>query len=388
MEDALIPQAVRETLGLQTTHDVERRKEHIFETLVRGARHVTMFYAEGHGQLRSRWIDRSLWERWGPAMTDAGDTTSVSYRLSLANSLPAPVPKSKAVAVRLRGFAFSASALDTYLRCPLQFYYRFILRLGEKEDAGAELEAPEIGRFVHDCLREFFAPRVGHPLNPDELKGADMEEVVGREFRSLTGTIAMGSLALVARQVRLHLGQFVTEYQIPRARRETITIEGLEQKYAVTKFGFRFEGRIDRVERRNGTVTILDYKTGKDSAAYAIRFKLLNPDDRSTWHTSIGSVQLPFYTLLYSTHHGVPPKTVHAAYLHLGRNKITEEIEEGVDEDGLNGHHEILENLLRRLVEEIADGGTPFSPPPDPRKACPGCPFQSMCGTQWIKGWR
>ena len=47
---------------------------------------------------------------------------------------------------------YSASALDTYLQCPIEFYYRYIMRLQEKEEASVDLDNQDIGIFVHACF--------------------------------------------------------------------------------------------------------------------------------------------------------------------------------------------------------------------------------------------
>jgi len=53
--------------------------------------------------------------------------------------------------------AYSASAINSYLACPLQFYYRYVLGLEEKDDLLDALEAADIGTFIHELLEITFA---------------------------------------------------------------------------------------------------------------------------------------------------------------------------------------------------------------------------------------
>ena len=56
----------------------------------------------------------------------------------------------------LKKETYSATRLNTYLNCPLKFYYRYVLGLREKEDLLEGPEAVHIGRFIHELLEHTF----------------------------------------------------------------------------------------------------------------------------------------------------------------------------------------------------------------------------------------
>src|SRR6185295_18612924 len=62
------------------------------------------------------------------------------------------VVKSPALVTAVRQHAekgLSPSALSTFLRCPLDYYYRYLLRVQEPEEPSGSLGSDEVGTVVH-----------------------------------------------------------------------------------------------------------------------------------------------------------------------------------------------------------------------------------------------
>ena len=73
---------------------------------------------------------------------------------------------------------YSATSLDSYLKCPLRFYYRYVLGLKEREELDEEIEAKDVGTLVHRILEEDFEPLIGRPLRPEDFPAARVEKRV------------------------------------------------------------------------------------------------------------------------------------------------------------------------------------------------------------------
>ncbi len=54
--------------------------------------------------------------------------------------------------------SISASAINTYLRCPLDFYYRYIAELGEEQNVEEGIESQQFGSLVHQALEILYQP--------------------------------------------------------------------------------------------------------------------------------------------------------------------------------------------------------------------------------------
>jgi ATP-dependent helicase/nuclease subunit B len=390
--DVLLPQQLRERLGLETRKDRDQLVEYYFNVLIRGAKRVHLFFAESDDRDKSRFVERLLWERQKRHGTASSDDIirSIQYRVKLANeSIPA-IPKSGHVLSLLRGFSYSASALDTYLQCPIRFYYQHVLRLKEKEEVSEDLDNQDVGLFVHEVMKRFYEPFVGTKLDPKNLSPDRMEQIVEELFVRRFGTEPAGAWYLLKRQIQRQLKAFLTDYQFPVLETTDVVLSGVEEKIAMNTFGYRLEGRIDRIEQRGEKVVIIDYKTAPQPGKKLISERKLDSSERVTWGDAIISLQLPIYLLLYGKHAGVTTEQIVPAYLYIGESRLGKESEavlwEGVTKP--TACFDELRKIIELLLKEINDPTVPFLPPSDLTKTCPRCPYTAICGTSWVGGWK
>jgi hypothetical protein len=129
----------------------------------------------------------------------------------------------------------------------------------------------------------------------------------------------------------------------------------------------------------------VDYKTSANPTYLRIDREKLDPEKRETWEKAIGSIQLPFYLLLYSEKKNRPVTELNALFLLLGRSRISSDIEIPLF-DGPSAYdiYGMLKTVIFKLLREITDPFVPFNPAIDKKKVCPLCDFQYICGTQWV----
>jgi CRISPR/Cas system-associated exonuclease Cas4 (RecB family) len=377
----------REILGLPTYQDRDALAAYYFDVLLQGAEEGHLFFIENDKKERSRFVEKLLWERQKRDRTT--DTknylSSVQYKIELKNSVPADIGKSDAVVRFLRDFPYSASALDTYLRCQLQFYYSYVLRLDRKEEISGDIERVDIGKFVHHVLSHYFAKRKGFLLREKDIDIAELNALADRLFLKEYGENPSGAVYLLGRQIKRHLRDFFLKYFIPLIREERVNVFSCEENIRIVKDSFHLRGRIDAIFRRGDKTVIVDYKTGSNPAYLAIKFDRLDIDNRESWEKAIGSIQLPFYLLLYSAQSGKAIQDLNGMFLLLGRSVINREIELPLfTEKNEEEKYELMEGLIFSLLREITDPAVPFSSAVDRKKRCPDCGYQNICGTQWI----
>jgi len=167
---------------------------------------------------------------------------------------------------------------------------------------------------------------------------------------------------------------------------KNITLVDLELKLESTIGRYHFKGKLDRVERREGKVYILDYKTGSSEKHTRINFKKLSLENRDSWGESIGSLQLPLYAMMYAKAAGIRVDEIVPAYIFLGRQNINERIEEPLfsESDSPAEKFEMLERIIVGLLDEIMNIGQPFEPTKNLERECRACAFTYICGTQWV----
>lgn len=397
-EDSLIPLRAREILGLPTYVDKDKRAAYYFDTLLHGADNVHLFFIENDEKERSRFVEKLLWERqkngYDPRRarcpgeeeaTDARrDIRLISYQVNLGSETPVSIEKTDAVTAFLKDFTFSATAIDSYLKCPLQFYYKYVLSLKPQDEISGDIERSDLGTFVHTVLKDYFSERKGRPLLTADIDKARMDALVEDHFAQRYGTDSSGALYLFKRQVKRHLGALLEDYYRPLVNENSLTILACEEEISVLVDGFRLKGRIDKIEQRNDRTIIVDYKTGASPAHVMIDSKKLNVEERGSWQKVIGSLQLPFYMLLYSEKTKTRIANMDALFLFLGRLRMGKEIEHSLF-DGISpdAAYAPLKRVIFKLLEEITDPAIPFRPTADQKEICPGCDYQYICGTKW-----
>jgi len=394
-EDLLLPQPMRHSLGLETNIEREHLSRYYFHLAVESAREVHLFYTETEtgAKEKSRFVQKLIWnkERGVGRPLENELEQKIKYRVNLVNQKPDAVQKTSAVVEFLRTWnRFSASQLDTYLACPLRFYYRHVLRIREKAEASEDIDQRDVGSLVHRVLTEFFASFLGRPLASADLNPEDLDLVIDRCFAEEYGADLFGPAFFLRKQVSLQLRKLLNHYQMPIVHSSRVIITGLEQELNVETNGIRFTGSIDRIETRDGRPFILDYKTGKDDGSIGIRTAKISLDDRESWRDAIGSFQLPVYMLLYSQANGLPLDEITPAYLFLGRSDISEEIEMGIgdDESSAAEVYRAVEPVVFKLIDEMVDPEVPFEPTRHIEEECPRCLYGAICGTRWARGWR
>jgi CRISPR/Cas system-associated exonuclease Cas4 (RecB family) len=388
----LLPQKLREDLGLETTYDRERLQEAYVQTLIEGAKEVSLFFTDNGKREKSRLIEKLLWERQKKERQPDPATfvKSISYRVSLKNDIPQPIPKTPAMIQYLKGISYSATSLDAYLQCPIKFYYSHVAGLKEKEEVAEDIEARDIGELIHDVLHDWFEEALEQPLTKELLKRQDLSKAIEKNMQKSFGEYEYGTLTLIKMQIAKQLSRFLENYQEPLLDKVPIRITELEAKVEVEKNDFLFRVRMDRIERREDNVYILDYKTGGDPSRLKTKIAKLDLENRQTWANAIGSFQLPLYAMVYQMNTGVGIEKIKPAFLFLGRNKIDETIESPLFDEEIPVGHQMskLEEVLFKVLKEIVDPDTPFHATKELEENCPQCPFQRICGTEWVLGWR
>ncbi|HSB04850.1 MAG TPA: PD-(D/E)XK nuclease family protein [Thermodesulfobacteriota bacterium] len=387
-EDSLLPFKVREVLGLPTYLDRDQLAAYYFETLWRGAQEVHLFFVENDQKEKSRFIEQLLWEKQKRDRVIKPERYfhKVQYQINLKNKTPGEIKKTPEMVNSLRQVSYSATALDTYLDCPQEFCYRYLFGLEKKEEVSGEIERTDIGRFVHSVLSQYFGRRKGRRLRATDIDLEEMDGLIEELFQRDYGRDPVGSFYLLKQQVKAHLRDFLKNYTLPLARERPVSILEVEHTIHANHQGFVLTGRLDHVEKQGERICIVDYKTSSSPERLKIRFDKLDIRKRESWREAIGTLQLPFYLLLYSKAQGKEIEDLEAIFLLLGKVLISREIELPLFEspDGMREKFGRLQTVISSLLREIVDPGLPFHPTTDLKNLCPKCDFNPLCGTQWV----
>jgi RecB family exonuclease len=201
----------------------------------------------------------------------------VTVRLNLsASDLQHGVKKTEAIIARIREHlerGISPSALNTWLTCPMDYYYKYVLGLKEKEELDDVSDIAIAGNVIHKVLELQYEKFKGKELGKNDIVQMEKEmpsllkEVLADEVGK--SNAEQGTYYLIGQVADKFLrGFYTTEKE--SVVENTIEIVNLEEvlhttKTFETRFGpvnFAIKGKADRIDRCNGVLRVIDYKTG------------------------------------------------------------------------------------------------------------------------------
>lgn len=384
--DTLLPQALRSQLGLPTAAGREAIDRYHFENLVRGARQAVLGYTEGEGGLPSRFVEQLVWQeeqRSGRRIRGAGHRL-VHFDASFSQESPAPVAKNPRMMEAISRLRFSPSMLDSYLKCGLRFFYRYLAGIRERDQVSLDVERSEVGTLVHGALEAFFKGKENVPYQPGPQHCQAVEQAVEQAFVGRYGRDQDGTIYLIKRQVKARLKSLISLYgqedggfTVLKCECELKASPELPGLGPVPMFG-----RADRIDLRGDEVVILDYKTGRGEIPSYEKFMA---EGRDRWPHWLRSTQLPMYIMLYLAENpGLEVSRVNSELFLLGGERF----EAKPLFDGQAIREEVFGNYrqaVATLVREIRDQGIPFGETGEPIKECSNCPYKNICGRQWIR---
>jgi ATP-dependent helicase/nuclease subunit B len=298
----------------------------------------------------------------------------------------------------LYGKKLSATALTTYMNCPMQFFYSYVAGIKEPEQLAENLEASNVGSILHMVMELFYQelkqknPEIikeriaEHRIKVSALCKKAFAEVMyntPEEKQLPLKGMQQVILAIIERYVNLILNH--DENQAPfylielENKKDYITPYPLMvngQKRSVSLFGI-----IDRVDQRQGVTRIVDYKTGSDELTYTCIDDLFMPDSKNN---NKALVQTLFYTHIYEQ---VRNKAAVEPNLYVVRNMHQDGTlfkEKGkaktlLQAESLQECKKGFGEQLTNKLEEMFNAEVPFVQTTIDEN-CSYCPYTTICG--------
>lgn len=367
-----IPFEVRRAYGLPLRADSDAIAAYHVHRLLHKTGHVQLIWDMG-GADGSAGPTRYI-AQWKHSLRTGSRTTiteKVFHAASPTRSNPViSITKDAAVMERLNAIAasgFSPSALGTWLRCPLDFYFSRILGIRPPEEPEDLLGSDVLGSAVHEVLEEVYRPHIGKVIEADALRApiAQIRERLTQQLRKEHSAEVLSKghfrlrIDMAAQGIKAYL-----EAEAERCKKqETIPRSIEEDLVGSLNDGTRIRGFCDRIELRDGLVHILDLKTGgvrpEDLALKSLSREAIAPDRRY-------ALQLLIYAwLAMRNDHGI--EVLRAGIVPLRQSSrsdgiwLTIEGRSEVRRDDLDG----ITALLSTLVNELMDRDMPFRHDPD-----------------------
>jgi len=276
-QNSFIPYDVKKELGLPTFKEKDAIYTYHFYHLLQRAKKVFLLYnTESDGidaGEKSRFITQLEIEKQ-PNHVLSHEIYSVAVPEIIAT--PISIPKSEMIQDRLREIAqkgFSPSALTSYVRNPIDFYFQKILNIREAEEVEESIALNTLGTIIHEALKDLYEPFIGRFLTVDDIKHSLtlVNEIVLKQFKLVykEGEIKKGRNLLAFEVAKRNVSNFLKLELESVEKGDAIKILFLEKRFErilehpTLPFPIRIGGSVDRIEEREGRIRIIDYKTGK-----------------------------------------------------------------------------------------------------------------------------
>ncbi|WP_066440606.1 PD-(D/E)XK nuclease family protein [Chryseobacterium sp. CCH4-E10] len=189
---------------------------------------------------------------------------------------PIEITKTDIVLERLEKWKakVSASHLTSYLYNPIDFYLSKILNTSETDEIEEELSVKNYGNLVHYSLQEVYEALKGKALKENDLKNSikaidHFIEVAIDKLKHQPEFYEKG-MNFIHRAIAKKVIQTILSHDLELVKNgNTLEIIDIEKRFEGVDFYLNetdkilFFGFIDRIDRLNGTLRIIDYKTAK-----------------------------------------------------------------------------------------------------------------------------
>lgn len=392
-QGSYLPYSIRKAYGLPTYQQQDAMYAYLFYRLLQRTQRAFLFYNTepdvlGTGEM-SRYLNQIMYE------TGWLYEKKILYSpISTKQPKPIVIPKDASVLDKLsryQGKELTPSSLNNYLECRLMFYFKNVIGLKEPNEVEDVADARVFGNLFHKVM-EYFYHDVKPPAGPWRVEAKHFDNLnlkldllMERAYRNHFSLhdkrpVEYEGQQLVVNETVKRMAEHVLEKDKEYA---PFVIEMLEAADFKTSYvlsdrqSIAIGGKIDRVDRKENHVRIIDYKTGKDVNSFdSIASLFERKKDRN---------KAAFQAMLYAWVYERKNNSTYTLQSGLVNRKdlFKSDFEYGLQMDKklVRDVRPLLpefEDHFVKLLTEIFDKQTPFDQT-DNLKTCEYCSFKEIC---------
>lgn len=289
------------------------------------------------------------------------------------------------------------SAINEFLDCTLKFYFHYITGLPQPDEVVDIVDQKLFGNLLHKSMKIIYEELGTNLIDHDNLKvllseSGKIQNAINRAFQEEVFNVNNGNATGKIEGFNLVIKQILHKYMVQIIKYDTTIVPfeiiGLENHYSVNYpiniNGIQKEvaigGIIDRIDRHDGLIRILDYKTGRTKDKFSDLETLF---DNGTKDRNDAALQVLIYALVYDQLH--PGNTIIPGLLFIReshKEQFTYHIKYG--RNPVNSFSELkpeFQNLLSVHLSRIFDERESFIQTEN-LKICEYCPYARICHRQ------
>ena len=285
-KDSFIPYDIKVQFGMPTWKEKDAVYAYYFYRAIQRAEQVYLCYSEQGGETggaeKSRFISQLRFEWEETHKVDNTLEWVQNESIIQGNAqLARKINMSADIQDRLKEWMsrkVSPSALNTYLDCTMNFYYQYVLRLGEIDEVEETISDSTFGSIIHAVLEDLFEPHLEKDIKEDDwdkmlvlypalLKKRYAEGLKDSSFDS-------GKNYLSYKVASNYIKRFISiqKEEWRDVYFEKLKVNALEQTLEgkltlKNQWEVNIYGNIDRIDDVNGKIRVVDYKSGNVQAS-------------------------------------------------------------------------------------------------------------------------
>lgn len=228
----------------------------------------------------------------------------IKFDLGIVHAEPISVQKNERVIEKLNQFCDSSvsgkrlypTALSKYIECPLMFYFNVIAGIRKPKEVLEEVDIPGFGQIIHKSMEMLYGSIGGHEVTKNDIENLinnseSVNSIIEKAFIEVYCKSEKNALPInLSGRNQLILSlvkKLINRILVVDMSRAPFIINALEQAISSVveldttegKRLIRMGGVIDRLEVKNNTAVIVDYKTGgyNTKGSYKLIDELFNP---------------------------------------------------------------------------------------------------------------
>lgn len=406
-DSSFIPYNLRKAFGMTTIEHKIAVYAYYFYRLLQRAERITLMY-----NTSSDGLNRGEWSRfmlqflieWPHPITrqflEAGQSPQGTSPITVEKTPDVMRRMQSLFDVRANPKAkFSPSTLNYYLDCPLKFYYRYVAGLSAPDEVSAEIDSATFGSIFHYAAEHIYKDLTTHGkvINKEALETllrneVKLQDYVDTAFKKLFFNVPQNekpeyngvqliNSAVIARYLKQLLQNDLRYAPFTFIASEMEVDEPIDIQTPKGVIKSRIGGIIDRMDSKDGTLRIVDYKTGGDADTPPHVESLFIPDKKRSNYV--------FQTFLYAAIMCRKQPTMKIApallYIHRAATETYSPViqmgeprkpKEAVED--FSKYEKEYRERLQGLLEEIFNPEKSFTQTEIIEK-CTYCDFKALC---------
>lgn len=371
-QNTYLPFDVRRNFGLNTFLENDSIYAYHFYRLLQNAKNIYLLYnALGSGVNtgeKSRFITQMEMESPHKMEHIVIENTSEPILQE-----PIIIEKTEKVLEKLNEWKdrISASHLISYLYNPIDFYLNNILKAKETEEIEEELSQRNYGNLVHYALEELYGELQGKILKESDIE--DLKPKINEAIDSAISELKHQpelyerGMNYIHKSMAAKVVEHILDYDLGLIKAgnslEIISLENrINAEFLMGENGekINFIGYIDRIDRLNGVVRVIDFKTAK-AKNLSVKPKEEKLEDFMGSADSKQALQLSIYAYMVLHNEKFYVNQLQCgiwSFAEIGKGVQTLKIydDENIDNENVS----ICMNSIKNIILEILNPEIPF----------------------------